>query len=69
MQQFKCQFYSIVDFDKCKGCQLCIKNCPINAIFYLPSIKKVTIIHAICLGCGRCQQACKFNAIKILPRL
>ena len=69
MQQLRYKFYRIVDFNKCKGCRQCINNCPNNAIYYLPSMKKVMINQARCLGCGRCQQVCQFNAIKILPKL
>ncbi|MHA1378337.1 MAG: 4Fe-4S binding protein [Candidatus Helarchaeota archaeon] len=63
------QFYAISDFNRCKGCQQCKNSCPINAIYYLPSMNKVMINQTVCLGCGRCQQVCKFGAIKLFPRV
>lgn len=54
--------YSIIA-DKCKGCTLCARNCPVNAIS-----GKVREPHVIdtdkCIKCGVCMQNCKFGAIK-----
>ena len=69
MQKLKYKLYGIVDFIECMGCQQCVNKCPRNAIFYLPSMKKVIINQTMCLGCGRCQKFCKFNAIKLFPKL
>ena len=48
--------------DKCKGCTLCIKVCPTNAI-----TGKVKELHVIdqdkCVKCGVCVEKCKFGAI------
>ncbi len=48
--------------DKCKGCTLCAKQCPSNAI-----IGKIRNIHIIdnkkCIKCGSCMDKCKFGAI------
>jgi len=55
--------YSI-DADKCKGCMLCLKKCPTEAI-----IGKLKTAHYIvpekCTGCGTCIEVCKFDAVKV----
>jgi len=50
--------------DLCKGCEVCIKVCPYNAI------KKnedddIEIIQALCKGCGVCGATCTKKAITI----
>ena len=46
----------------CKGCTMCIKVCPVNAI--TGEKKKAHVIdEAICIKCGACAATCKFNAI------
>ncbi len=53
--------YSIVE-DKCKGCTLCARNCPVDAIS--GSVKQPhTIDTDKCIKCGKCIQNCKFGAI------
>ncbi len=53
--------YKIVD-DKCKGCTLCARNCPVDAIS--GEVKKThTINTEQCIKCGRCYSSCKFGAI------
>ncbi len=48
--------------DKCTGCRLCLKVCPVNAI----EIKnRKAIILSNCTLCGACVDACKFAAIVI----
>ncbi|MDD6056972.1 MAG: NADH-quinone oxidoreductase subunit NuoF [Clostridiales bacterium] len=54
-------FYHI-DAEKCKGCTLCAKNCPAEAI--AGSVKQPHIIDLQkCIKCGACMEKCKFDAI------
>ena len=53
--------YSI-DAEKCKGCTLCLKKCPAEAI--VGALKKPHhIIVEKCIGCGSCLDACRTDAI------
>ena len=51
-----------IDPDKCRGCTLCARSCPADAI-----IGKVREIHMInpekCVKCGACMEKCRFGAI------
>lgn len=49
--------------DKCTGCTICAKNCPVNAIS--GSLKTVHHIDPdICIKCNLCYEKCPFNAIE-----
>ncbi len=50
--------------EKCTGCMVCAKNCPVKAID--GERKQVHHIRqADCTKCGECYKRCKFDAIKI----
>ena len=51
-----------IDPQKCKGCGLCKRNCPVHAISGEP--KQVhKIDQDICIKCGTCVDKCPFKAI------
>ncbi len=51
-----------IEPDKCRGCTLCARNCPANAIS--GSVKSAHEIDTKkCIKCGQCIAHCRFNAI------
>ena len=69
---------SVIDDEKCKKCQMCVKACPYNAIVKISvpcedacpvgAIKKdetgfASIDYDRCISCGKCTSACPFGAV------
>ena len=50
--------------DLCKGCTLCAKKCPADAILGNPKTPHF-IVPDKCIGCGTCVEVCKFNAVTV----
>ena len=51
-----------IEADKCKGCSLCSRKCPVGAIS--GEIRSpFTIDQSKCIKCGACMSSCKFGAI------
>ena len=54
----------VINPDKCKGCTLCARKCPVQAISG-EAKQPHTIDQSKCIRCGQCIQGCKFDAISI----
>jgi NADH-quinone oxidoreductase subunit F len=55
--------YSIIE-EKCPGCGLCVKACPVEAITDMGKKKPVVLDQEKCIKCGACYDACNLGAVK-----
>ena len=53
-----------IDAEKCTGCTLCKKKCPVDAI--TGDVRKPhTIDFEKCIRCGKCKDVCRFGAVLV----
>lgn len=62
-----------IDGEKCIGCGLCMKYCPVEAVSYDnveigEGLPKAVLHEEDCLGCGICQRICPNDAIRLQER-
>jgi NAD(P)H-quinone oxidoreductase subunit I len=56
--------------EKCSGCQLCVKDCPANAIelIVLDKVAKRFVMRYNpdrCTFCGECVESCRFDCLRL----
>ncbi|MFC1925283.1 NADH-ubiquinone oxidoreductase-F iron-sulfur binding region domain-containing protein [Chloroflexota bacterium] len=52
-----------INDEKCKGCSMCIKSCPTDAIIFVEKKKPVILDQSKCIKCGTCYEVCKLDAV------
>jgi NADH:ubiquinone oxidoreductase subunit F (NADH-binding) len=53
-----------IDEEKCNGCGLCLKQCPVDAV--IGELKEPhSIDQGKCSKCGICYESCKFEAVRV----
>ncbi len=62
----KCQDMKVysINVDKCTGCTLCAKKCPVDAIIGNRKTPHF-IVRDKCISCGNCLTECKFEAVLV----
>jgi len=61
----------VVDTEKCKGCNLCVVECPTNTLALSPNVNGKGYNYAYmenpdaCIGCANCGLVCHDNVITV----
>jgi 2-oxoglutarate ferredoxin oxidoreductase subunit delta len=61
----------VVDVEKCKGCELCVVNCPTNVIQLARQVNSKGYHYAYmekpeaCIGCSNCALVCPDGVIEV----
>ena len=64
-----------IDSEQCKGCQLCVLECPKNCIEMTHKFNQMGYCYAVykqegCIGCGTCYYACpEVGTIKVFKKV
>ncbi len=64
----KSNYIREIDEEKCIGCGLCAKRCPMDAIEFVEEEKRVIFTPERCIGCGVCVHKCPADAIWLKKR-
>lgn len=61
----------VIDIEKCKGCELCVVNCPANVILLAKEVNSKGYFYAYtelpeaCTGCANCAIVCPDAVISV----
>jgi 2-oxoglutarate ferredoxin oxidoreductase subunit delta len=61
----------VVDAEKCKGCEVCVVNCPTNTIALAKDVNGKGYNYAYpatpdnCIGCANCAMVCPDGVITV----